>query len=750
MKKYYFVPLLLLLSLQSISQTIGKKTTVNNKNIDRNIIGRKTVSLSPSTAILLSKITNSKSSNNDSLFQEYSTIKKNNIEYVKAFLLIESDKDLTAFGFIEHTKNGNLYTGLIEIEKIESLARLEEVKYIEIAKKGRQNLNSALLSSRVDRVHQGVNLSQSYFGDGVVVGIIDGGFDYTHPSFYDTSFTNYRVKRVWEQDATNGTPPQGYSYGRELVGQTNILAAQTDGAGSHGTHVAGTAAGSGAGTSGLYKGVAPKSDLVLVSLGGSNLNLGIAEGVDYIIKYANSVNKPCVINMSLGIHIGPHDGTSALDQIFDSLAGSGKLLVGAAGNEGLDSIYLEKSFSGNDTVLYSFFKFPNSTLGTNGIGTIDIWGIPNQQFSVSVNIYNTNTDSFEDWTPYISSNSNNVYNYTLQDNDVFSDDCLVAIGTQISPLNNKPNIQIQVDHTDQDDNYKWVLIEIIGKNTTTKMWTEVSYFTSNGYLPPILGGSTSSTVGEIGGTSNSVITVGAYTSKNSYMNFNNSQQNIPFQAPIGEIAPFSSHGPTADNRTKPDVTAPGNVIVAPVNSFDPNYSTSNPEVVYGVTNGTKNWYYAAMQGTSMASPMVTGILALWLEANPNLTPSQVRTLLQNNSKTDSFTGTISANGDNTWGWGKIDAYDGLVNIVGIGENGLDRSILSVYPNPNSGNIFINSSDNEVINLRITDLVGRLVIDSKTINQGVNNIDARSLKNGLYLLVFEKNGINYTHKLMISK
>lgn len=454
--------------------------------------------------------------------------------------------------------------------------------------------------------------------------------------------------------------------------------------------------------------------------------------------------------MSLGTHVGPHDGTSALDQVFDSLAGSGKILVGAAGNEGSDSIFIGKNYSGNDTLMVSYMNFPSSTLGTNGVGLIDIWGEPNDVFTVAINIYNTNTDQIEDFTPYISSNSAGSFNYTIQDGDIFSDDCIVDIATEINPLNNKPHITIEVDHTDQDDNYRWVLVEIIGHSTSTKMWATGSYFTSNGYVSPFKRGSTNSTVGEIGGTGKSVISVGAYTTTNSYTNFNNSQETIPFNAALEEIAPFSSKGPTADNRTKPDITAPGNVIIAPVNSFDPNYSTTNPEVVYGVTNGTKNWYYGAMQGTSMASPMVTGVLALWLEANPNLSPTNVMNIFKNHSRTDSYTGSIPASGNNTWGWGKIDALAGLVNIVGIGENSFNNSSLLVYPNPSKGTLFIDASDLEGVSVRISNLMGQIVKEETVLSQSLNKLNVENLQNGMYLLLFNKDGQSYSHKIVIEK
>jgi minor extracellular serine protease Vpr len=669
MRHFYILIITLLSTVSGFSQT-SSRSIQNSKKIGeaaKEIRKSEVKGVSPSTAIFMLKLSDEnfsrQISESDSLRDFYGIKQLNGSSYVNAFVIASSEANLQQYGFIEGNSQGKIKTGLIPIEVLPAISSDEYVSYIQINEKVESTLDAALAATWVDEVHQGAgNLSQAYFGDGVIVGIIDRGFDYTHPSFYDSTYTSYRVERVWEQNSTSGTPPSGYSYGRELTSQASILNAQRDFINkSHGTHVAGTAAGSGAGTGGIYKGVAFKSDIVLVS--GDFTDVGITDGIDYIVDYANSVNKPCVINLSLGKHVGPHDGSSAFDLFCDAAVGNGKLLVGAAGNEGNDPLYIGKSYTSIDTIMYSFVDFQNSSLGTNGITSIDIWGNQNQNFYVSVNIYNTNTNSFEDWTPYVAANTTVTNLYILQDDDTTAPDtCYVGISTSINPLNSKPNIRVYIDHTDQDDNYRWAMIEIIAYNTQTKMWANSAHFTDNGYSSPVVDGSTSSTVGEIGGTGNSIVSVGAYTSKNSYTNISNSTVNIPFQASLGEIAPFSSHGPTADNRTKPDITAPGNVIIAPVNRFDNTYTSSSQKTVYGVTDGTNTWYYGAMQGTSMAAPMVTGILALWLEAYPELNPTQALNLLKDNAYTDGFTGTIPSNGDNTWGWGKVDAEYGLLDL----------------------------------------------------------------------------------------
>lgn len=623
---------------------------------------------SPQSAYLLMELDKLKKENRAIQTTDSTLITKYNLFYigselfVNSFLVVNDEFDKAKFeskGGYVNSMSKSIATVSIPVNKINETIEVEGVLYVQIAEKAKSNMDIARSSTWVDWVHQGLQLPQAYFGNGVVVGIIDGGFDYTHPNFYDgTGSNNYRVKRVWEQSATSGTPPSGYSYGRELSTTTAIINAQRDRPNaSHGTHVAGIAAGAGGGVNTTHMGVASQSDLVFVSNNGTDL--GIADGIAYIINYANSVNKPCVINMSLGKHLGPHDGLSAFDQYCDGIVGNGKILVGAAGNEGGDPLYISKTFTSSDNTMYSFVQFPWSSNGTNGQTIIDIWGNPNQNYEVAVNIYNTNTNSFEDWTPYIQANSNNTFNYTLyDDDDFFPDACSVTIATSLYPLNNKRNVQILIDHSAQDDNYRWAMVEIRATSGQIRMWASdvhttpgKAYFTNYGKGSPWVTGSTNSTVGEIGGTGNSIISVGAYNTT---------------ATTVGNIASFSSKGPTADGRTKPDITAPGNRLAASVSRFDNSYLSGGSgwsDVVAGVTNGTNNWYYAQMQGTSMASPMVTGIIALWLQAYPHLNPTQALNLIKQNAWTDSYTGTIPSTGNNTWGWGKIDAHEGLLDLL---------------------------------------------------------------------------------------
>ena len=133
----------------------------------------------------------------------------------------------------------------------------------------------------------------------------------------------------------------------EIIGAKTGTESET-----HGTVVSGIAAGCGAGTD--FYGIAPDAELILVST--TLTDAAIADGLKYISEYANSVNKPCIINFSIGSSIGPHDGTSAFDRYCDSLSRPGLIFTGAVGNNGDKNLYFSHDFNfeNNDTVILRF------------------------------------------------------------------------------------------------------------------------------------------------------------------------------------------------------------------------------------------------------------------------------------------------------------------------------------------------------------------------------------------------------------
>ena len=755
MRKFIFL-IIVLVAFTLGSNAQSKFDKKNTKMSQASSVYHQASNCSPYTALLLSDFKLKRSS--EQMIERFNLQKTDDEILVGAFIKVNNEFDsseLEALNIRLNTQAGDLYTVNIPIESIEALLHVQGVEYVDIAKKALPKLNDARAKTWVDMVHSGTNLSQAYTGEGVVVGIIDGGFDYTHPTFYDAAYSQYRISRVWEQ-RTSGTPPTGYSYGHELVGQTAILNDANDGtdAGSHGTHVASTAAGSGSVLSSTFKGMAYESEIVLVS--GNYTNLGIADGLAYIFNYALSVGKPAVVNMSLGTHMGPHDGTSALDQYFDYVSSDGRILVGAAGNEGGDKLHLDYDFGSNETI-YSFIEFPYTSNKTNGSTYIDIWGEAGKDFTIAINLYDTESGEYESYTEYHSTSADASYNYNLDDSDVGdSDVCTVSIAIEhANANNNKPHIYVEFNNEDQDESgdiYDYVMLEVVGTNTHIDAWCSgagEAIFTDKGFSG-VLDGNTNLTVGEIGGTANSIITAGAYTSKNTYTDFQGNNRNIPFYVAVGEVAPFSSLGPTVDGRTKPDISAPGNVISAAVNSFDANYTSTGTDVIANVNDGTNYWWFANMQGTSMASPMVTGIVALWLQADPTLDYVEIKQLMQANAYVDSYTGSVP---NNTWGFGKIDAHEtmkAIESITGI-ENLDNDNIIQIYPNPSNRHFVLNIDDNTYSHLQVIDVLGKVVYSEELGAEGSQkNFNLTSLKNGIYTLRLTNTKYSVQTKLLISR
>lgn len=208
----------------------------------------------------------------------------------------------------------NISTAFVKVEDLPLLENIQCLKYADIGENLELEVSNARAQTNTNSVHLGSGLSQSYTGNGVIVGIIDVGFDYTHPNFKDSN-GNLRISRVWERTNNSGSPPTslGFSYGSQFIGSSAILNELYDRTNdSHGTHVAGIAAGTGTGSVNQLKGMAPNAEIVLVS--GYNTVISTdnnyIDAINYIKNYANSVNKPVVINMSFGTGLGPHDGTT--------------------------------------------------------------------------------------------------------------------------------------------------------------------------------------------------------------------------------------------------------------------------------------------------------------------------------------------------------------------------------------------------------------------------------------------------------
>lgn len=560
-------------------------------------------------------------------------------------------------------ENANTATVRLTLDALQRLAKQQGVEYIQITSGATQMLNLARQEAGTDQIHKGTDLPKAYTGKGVVVGVVDAGFDYMHAAFRRPADGALRIKRVWEQSATTldgASAPAKYGYGIELNTPELIEKAQGDSdSNSHGTHVAAIAAGSDAYKDGAYVGNAPDADIVLVALDlNASTNADISNAVQYIFDYADEVGKPCVVNLSLGNQDGPHDGTSTFDTMTDAMQGPGRLIVGAAGNHRTDAFHIDHTFATADAApLRTFVKYKVAPSNSVSGGTIEIWGEKGVDFTVDIAAYSTfNKKDARSTTVYPAEGVTNV------------DFGKYATGTwkvasEVSPLNGKPHVVLTSALTSIRNNYAIALTVTPKTAGRVNIWSDNTFLALEsrdieGFSAP---DAASSTLCEIGGTGKRILTVGSYTTRNEYTT--NAGQQATLQETVGDLSSFSSYGPTVDGRMKPNITAPGCFIISAVSNND-----ASGNLMYAEYNENFGRYnqYGYMQGTSMASPFVAGIVATWLQAYPQLTPEQLHEIVQNTARKDNFTATAP---DNNWGYGKINALDGLRQCIEKQETG---------------------------------------------------------------------------------
>jgi subtilisin family serine protease len=507
----------------------------------------------------------------------------------------------------------------------------------------------------------------------VLIGVTDWGFDYTHPVFYDTLLQTNRIFAAWDQFKTNGPAPNGFSYGTEYATPSSLLAAGSDTSniysyGTHGTHVAGIAGGAGANTA--YRGVAYDAQFLFVTF---LVDEGaVLDAWQWMYQKALAADKRLVINMSWGLyHFGTLDGTSLLSQAIDAFSNLGVVFVNSGGNNGAVNFHLKKTF--NNDLLKSRIEFYDYSANPNMWGqSIHAWGEAGQAFENGLIITNSSNVLLAE-TPFYSTATTSSYIDTFL--VVNQDTIWYNISADAAhPLNGKPQMRLRVKNT---NTALRVQLKSQANAGTVHYWnvTELTNDVGNWGMDFLAAGAGTTAGDNQNGISepscaDQVISVAAYATQYA----TNSGSLVG-----GALANFSSRGPRYDGAMKPDIAAPGVAIASAVSSFtDANYTS-----VGNTSFNNTTYHFAKFSGTSMASPMVAGVVALMLEANPYLSASQIKEIIMNTARQDNYTGVIPAGGSPLWGAGKVNAYAAVklaLQTLGT-QNALVSTDWNVYPNP---------------------------------------------------------------------
>ncbi len=619
----------------------------------------------------------------------------------------------------------------IPVDVLEQVGALANVRKVGVAKiLSRKTYVTRQLTNVDDLLNytsdaQAAGLTQAYNGTGVVLGVIDTGIDFAHSMLSGTRLKKKYVYNTSSEEMQEYTGSSAYYTGETHGTHTSTIAG--------GSNLSSTAYVYTTGTSNTqvsnaqFGGMAPGADLVLCDLGEELSDANIAWSMQKIAEYAESVGKPYVISLSLGGHFGPHDGTGDMADVCAQLTGPGKIIVFAAGNEGEDGIYLGKNASASNpaqSVLTSDYRSSYSV----DIGYVFSYArTPNTELAVRYHVVNTNSNTIL-WTSneittddYFVDNQGNIVMYggEISVNDTGSDGT-TKLSTYFTAYNNDADQYgylcgyMEQDPTTNKWSVETVLYYLKPVNNNYKIamsvyprtgtsWVDswphaITYTASSAKYNNVAftAGSNESSASDESSFP-SVISVGSYVSSKYWYGqgtYGGSRQQWTNNGTYKDISGFSSYqaegsGPTG--LKQPWITAPGEVILAGYNS---GYSAdSNVYYLYG-----SNKKLGAMSGTSMACPCVAGITCLFLQANPQLTPAQIKTVMKETAISDSYvTGTNASH----FGQGKIDALAGVQYIL----QNMSGPMITVDPTSLSLSVVVGQSASQTITVTGSSLQG---------------------------------------------
>jgi subtilisin family serine protease len=522
---------------------------------------------------------------------------------------------LTAQSIRVNQPKGRVRTAFLPLQSLGSLSEDPAVERV---------LPSRYLRPLMDVAPAKVNLPAfrrrtALTGKGVIIGVVDSGIDPKHPAFKS------RILRIWDQILPGDGVTEG-NYGAEFAGSLLSVSRDTNG---HGTHVAGIAAGA----DGAFGGVAPQADLIIVK--SSFQEAHIADGIRYIFRVAAELGRSAVVNLSLGGHGDAHDGSDPLSQIIDAESGPGRIVCCAAGNEGNDDIHAQIAVPQGATRTVSFRIPASSGEDAIRIAALNGWYSGSDRFELAVR----SPGGFQTSYQGVIATGPSVEVYNLPDGRV-------RISTPgPDPANGEHNFFIEIFHPANSSlpatpgTWRLRLRGVVVNNGQIDLWA----LDNSQRLDVVFAGRSVQDTMKIGspGAAASAVTVASYTTKVSWKDIEGRPQEVGME--LGDISDFSSEGPLRTGSQKPDVAAPGAMIAAALSA------DSSVSPAYVVSPG-----YRIMAGTSMATPIITGVVALLLERDPTLDPNGVKALLRQHSR---ISGQAPGTFDPKWGFGLIDALE---------------------------------------------------------------------------------------------
>lgn len=642
---------------------------------------------------------------------------------------------LAAEGVEATTVGGHVVTARLTQAEVDTLAARADVYTVSLPRQLRPLLKVARDSTHATEVQAGTGLETPYDGTGVLVAVIDQGFYPRHLAFYDADGKT-RIKQWWNRYSSSSTKP------------ASVLPTGGDGAsasGGHGTHVANIAAGQNVGND--LQGIAPGASLYM--LASSFQTSELMNDVETIAKYAKAQGMPYVINMSFGTQMGPHDGTGiGLQTIDNTLQTYGGFVCAAMGNEGGQRIHTKWAFTGEDQT--RAFIVASPTYANSGSNTYIAGQVWEQATGGTQNV------TFQPF--YVTSSTAATRRVALSASDLSS---IGYYEDAIDSYNGKhyAYFYIDVGKLATLANYTGARFGIAmtgAEGDSIHAWLEPDYgtfATATAYLT----GDDAYLTSEGAATIPHAIAVGAYTTSNSWYSMDQ-QQTLGYTSYTkGAIGSYSSEGPWLGSADypKPTLVAPGSAIESAMSQYDGQWNSMRTYyATQEVSTNGKSYFYGTMTGTSMSTPMVTGAVALWLQANPELTYEQMMDIIQTTARHDKW---AKNTWDATYGYGKLDVYAGLKRALEFKAQSAINTAqvngtqpLTLQREPGCWKILFNDNESYA-DLALYDAAGRCLTSRQLTGVKVGQeeiVRFDSLAPGTYIVKIRTTGATYSRKMLV--
>lgn len=651
--------------------------------------------------------------------------------------------ELEAAGLHDVVMVNNVAMGKIAPSDMGQLEECDGVTAISLSRTGELHCDLARKDTNVDIVRKGGDgLPKGYDGSGVIVAEYDSGIEPGHLTFLDKDRKECRIRRIWHY--TNTQNPDGTYATEETAYETPEAIAEfkTDNPDeTHGTHTLGILAGSfGSGGEDKdhdYSGMAPGADILLGC--GNVVYSNVARSIVRFLEYAEEEEKPLVINLSIGDNIGPHDGTDIFPRLLNEVGATVPIFI-SSGNEGRNKIALNKRFTGEDNTVRTVI-IPRSTI-RNHLGAsweaaceVQVWSEDDTPFTIETGLWDKSEDKWVFSMPVAPDGeasyiANGAYESvsTCQDDefDYLYQDSAIGISTGYDPNNGRYTADIwymlnkQINHIDRNIVPVLIVKGKDGKRVDIYCDGDYNEFGTS-KMPGWDDGMTDGTISNIVCGEN-IFSVGSYCTRL-----------ILDPSVEGEVSDFTSWGILPDGRVLPDILAPGDHIVSAMSTpFTESeyFSTTAYPAVYGVMYGEDNpFYWTLLQGTSQASPAMAGIAALWLQANPELTPADIKRIVKETARpTSNMTPQCGA--------GKVDALAGIKEAIRM--SGVETVVAAggtafVCTTDGPGCIVIDHASDFMFNVCAYDMTGRCVWQGQSVGGEPLRISSEQTGNGIFVI-----------------